>query len=149
MDGKIIYTGGTFDLFHAGHVNFLKQCRRIAGKDGKVIVALNPDNFVQTFKGKYPVYNYDQRRIILESCIYVDQVISNLGGSDSRGTILTVKPDFIVIGSDWAQKDYYKQMRFTQSWLDNNNIGLIYVPYTENISSSVIRERLNRERFND
>jgi cytidyltransferase-like protein len=48
----IVYTGGTFDLFHSGHVNLLMRCKEIAGLEGKVVVGLNSDAFVQRFKGK-------------------------------------------------------------------------------------------------
>jgi cytidyltransferase-like protein len=46
---KILYTGGTFDLFHYGHVNFLKKCYSVCET---VIVALNTDDFVQKYKNK-------------------------------------------------------------------------------------------------
>ena len=50
---NIIYTGGTFDLFHSGHVNLLKRCREVAGQEGKVVVALNTDDFIFQFKNGY------------------------------------------------------------------------------------------------
>lgn len=136
---KKIYTGGTFDLFHNGHVNFLRQCKEIADY---VVVSLNTDDFIFRYKGNLPIMNYESRREILLSCKYVDEVIPNTDGEDSKPTILSVNPDFIVIGSDWAKKDYYKQMNFTQDWLDKNNIILIYIPYTEKISTTIIKQKL-------
>lgn len=143
---RTVYTGGTFDLFHSGHTNFLRQCREIAGRKGWVVVSLNTDEFIQEFKGKPPVYSYQERRAILESCKYVDQIIKNTGGKDSKIAIEDYRVwgtiSFIVIGSDWASKDYYAQMGFTQSWLDARNITLIYVPYTQNISTTELKKRI-------
>lgn len=51
-------------------------------------------------------------------------------------------PDLIVVGSDWAKKNYYSQMQFTQEWLDENNIGLAYIPYTKKISTTMIKNRM-------
>ena len=141
MVSRVVYTGGTFDLFHTGHVNFLMQCAKIAGK-GQVVVSLNTDEFIVAYKGSPPLFSYKERKIILESCRYVSWVMPNNGGSDSKPAILSVAPDFIVIGSDWACKDYYAQMNFTQEWLDNKGIVLIYVPYTKGISSTDLRKRL-------
>ena len=142
-DRNIIYTGGTFDLPHSGHVNFLKQCRKLAGNHGIVVVSLNTDEFIKWYKGKAPLMSYQEREIMLLSYRFVDKVIPNEGGADSKPSIEKVKPDFIVIGSDWAKKDYYKQMGFTQDWLDERNIGLIYVPYTEGISTTELKKRIN------
>jgi cytidyltransferase-like protein len=136
-----VYTGGTFDLFHAGHVNFLRQCDRIAG-GGEVVVGLNPDEFIYDYKGIAPVYTYTEREQLLLGCKYVTKVVPNVGGRDSTIAIEQVDPDFIVIGSDWAKKDYYSQMGFTQKWLDDRGIILIYVPYTENISTTYLKERI-------
>ena len=72
----------------------------------------------------------------------VDQVIANTGGADSKPAILEVMPDFIVIGSDWAKKDYYAQMQFTQGWLNSLEICLVYVPYTEGISTTDLKKRI-------
>jgi glycerol-3-phosphate cytidylyltransferase len=135
---KTIYVGGTFDLFHRGHVNFLRQCARL----GSVTVALNTDKFIQEFKGKPPVMTFLERAEVLAACRYVNEVVPNLSGADSKPTILEVKPDIIAIGDDWARKDYYKQMQFTQDWLDEQNIILCYLPYTLNISTTEIKRRL-------
>jgi glycerol-3-phosphate cytidylyltransferase len=140
--GGILYTGGTFDLFHSGHVNFLRHCRKISSK---VIVSLNTDSFVKRYKGNNPIISYDDRKDVLLSCMYVDEIIENKNGEDSKPTILSVMPDIIAIGDDWAKKDYYNQMNFTQDWLDDNDITLVYIPYKNGISSTEIRKRLMNE----
>jgi glycerol-3-phosphate cytidylyltransferase len=142
FDGLVVYTGGTFDLFHAGHVNFLKRCKEIAGELGSVVVSLNTDEFIKEYKGKPPIVSFSDRMAVLKACKYVDQVIANSGGADSKPTILQVNPNIVAIGSDWAKKDYYKQMQFTQDWLDDKDISLIYIPYTKGISSTEIKTRL-------
>lgn len=138
--GLSVYTGGSFDLFHAGHVQFLKRCAEL----GSVTVSLNTDEFIIAYKGKGLVMNYEERKSVLESCRYVDRVVPNIGGADSRLAIDLVKPDLIVIGSDWARRDYYAQMQFDQDWLDERGIGLAYIPYTAGISSTDIKARLAR-----
>lgn len=134
----IVYTGGTFDLFHAGHVNFLRQCAKL----GEVVVALNTDEFIKEFKGKAPVMTYDERKTVLLACKYVSRVVKNGCGADSRPTIQQVKPNIIAIGDDWARKDYYAQMHFTQDWLDDQDILLVYIPYTKGISSTDVKKRM-------
>ena len=140
--GQIVYTGGTFDLFHSAHVRFLKACRRLAGQDGQVVVALNTDAFIQAYKGKLPVMTFDERKEVLLGCRYVDAVIPNVAGADSKPSIEQVMPDLIVIGDDWARKDYYAQMQFTREWLDQMDIQLVYVPYTPGISTTDLKQRI-------
>lgn len=138
-----MYTGGTFDMFHIGHLNLLKRCNEIAGISGQVIVSLNTDEFIEKYKGKKPIVSYEDRKAILESCKYVDCVIENYGGSDSKESILSAQiVDVIAIGSDWARKDYYKQMGFDQDWLDEQGISLIYIPYTKGISSTLLKTKI-------
>ena len=146
--GQIVYTGGTFDLLHSGHIRFLKACRRLAGDDGRVVVALNTDAFIQAYKGSLPIMLFDERKELLLSCRYVDQVVANIGGADSKPSIELVMPDYVVIGDDWARKDYYAQMQFTRSWLDAYDIQLVYVPYTPGISTTELKQRIARLQIN-
>lgn len=141
---SVVYTGGTFDMFHVGHIQLLQACKKIAGADGEVIVALNTDEFIEEFKGRRPVLSYEHRQAPLLACKYVDRVIPNIGGQDSKITINTVTPvDFVIIGSDWAPpKDYYGQMGFTAEWLQLNNITLIYVDRNTGMSTTEIKRRL-------
>ena len=138
----IVYTGGTFDLVHSGHIRFLKACRRVSGVNGRVVVSLNTDAFIEQYKGSAPIMTFDERKEILLGTKYVDEVVANEFGADSKPTILEVLPHFIVIGDDWAKKDYYAQMQFTQDWLDAHKIQLIYVPYTPGISTTDLKKRI-------
>ena len=86
--------------------------------------------------------SYQEREQTLKNFGVVDNVIPNIGGLDSKPAILTVNPSIIAIGDDWCKKDYYKQMNFTQDWLDDNNIVLVYIPYTRGISSTELKSRI-------
>ena len=140
-----VYTGGTFDLFHAGHVNLLRKCRQL----GRVVVALNTDEFIEAYKGRAPVCSFEERAEVLWACRYVDEVVENIGNADSKVTIDEVKPNVIAIGTDWARKDYYTQMGFDQQYLDDRDISLIYIPYTWSISTTELKARsANNNRNN-
>ena len=102
--GKIVYTQGSFDVFHYGHVNFLKRCSKL----GAVRVALLTDESFEAYRGYSPVYSFGQRYQVLWSCKYVDTVVS----SDNRETkkeIAACNADIVAIGTDWVKKDLYKQ----------------------------------------
>jgi len=131
-------TCGTFDIFHYGHARFLKNCYKIADS---VIVSLNTDEFIDRYKGSPPIMTFNERKEVLEH--QVDVVVKNVCGEDSKPVIDLVKPDFLIIGDDWAKKDYYKQMGFTQEWLDERGILLCYTPYTHGISTTDIKRRIN------
>lgn len=134
----IVYTGGTFDLFHKGHLDLLRKCYEL----GKVVVALNTDEFVREYKGLSPVNTYEEREAVLLGCRYVDSVIPNEFGKDSKPTILKVKPDYIVVGSDWLKKDYLAQMSLTVEWLEEQAVTLVYIPRVLKLSSTQIKERM-------
>lgn len=125
-------------MFHSGHVAFLRKCALV----GCVTVSLNTDEFIHAYKGKPPVMSYAEREAVLLACRYVDAVVPNVGGDDSTIAIEAVQPDIIIIGSDWARRDYYKQMGFDQDWLDERGIGLAYIPYTQGISTTDLKKRI-------
>lgn len=155
----IVYTGGTFDMLHAGHMNFFRRIKKLF-PECRLVVGLNTDEFVLSYKKKKPVFNYMERKQHLEWCGLIDSVIANESGADSKPTILkaftvvlspeitmiTQEHKIIAIGQDWLAKDYCKQMQFDNQWLTDNDISLIYIPHTDNISSSIIKERLYAEK---
>ncbi len=134
-----VLTVGTFDLFHSGHVALLKHCRIHAGQDGRVIVGVNSDRFAGTFK-KPPIHTLPERVKIVAACRYADVVLVN-DASCLEPMLLCVRPQFLVVGMDWAPpRDYMAQIGTTEKWLAENGIGLIFVPRSEGSqSSSAIR----------
>lgn len=136
-------------MLHPGHLGLFEWCHQIAQSDretrsstlaaGTVIVAVNSSAFIARFKTE-PRYTTEERMIMVEHVKGVDEVIENTG-LDQPSLILSVKPDILVIGSDWARKDYLAQLQIDQDWLDEHNIGLAYVPRTGGWSSTELRAR--------
>lgn len=137
MKPRRVVTVGTFDLLHDGHINILRHCAFL----GDVTVGLNTDEFVESYKGQPPVMPFETRRTVLLALKSVTSVIPCDG--DGAACVARAVPDYVVVGSDWARKDYYRQMGFDQDWLDDRGITLCYVPYTKSISTTGIRARGN------
>lgn len=132
------YTGGTFDLFHPGHVSFLRTCR---DRCDHLTVGLNTDEFASNYK-RTPVMNYNERLAMLASCRYVDAVICNVGNEDSSVAIAFSGADLIFHGDDWTGSDYMRQLGIDQDWLDEKDKEIIYIPYSPIINTSDLIERI-------
>jgi len=80
-----IYVDGIYDLFHAGHVTTLKNIKNMK-ENVYLIVGVVNDKDATIYK-REPVINEHNRYIMLESCKYVDKVITD--------TPLIINQDFI------------------------------------------------------
>lgn len=146
-----VITAGTFDMLHLGHLNLLKNCRTLAGPDGVVEVMVNTDSFVKKFKGKRPVQDFFTRARVVAQLrdVSEDRAYGHNDHADLPKRLVELRnslpygsPIILVVGSDWAKKNYYKQIGIDQANLDQLKITLVYIPYTEGISSTSLRERL-------
>lgn len=72
----ILFSDGIFDLFHNGHLKYLKKIKEYFSKDIEVylIVGIVNDKLSKSYK-RQPIFSENQRKKILDSCIYVDKVI--------------------------------------------------------------------------
>jgi len=134
-----VLTIGTFDTIHAGHIGLFNQCRRMAGTLGHVTVGINSDAFVEAYKGAPPLVPYTSRAAVIAALRTVDEVVSNDTRLKQGELIEQARPDLLVIGQDWALKNYLNQLAIGQSWLDDRNIQLCYVPRTGDWSSTAIK----------
>ena len=96
----IVLTNGVFDILHKGHIELLKFAK-IQGT--KLIVAIDSDRRVKELKGdERPINNQEDRRKILETNRYVDEVVIFDYADELREFYNTLSPDVIVKGSEWT-----------------------------------------------
>ena len=145
---RVVLTMGTFDILHSGHIFLFEQCRKIAGPNGEVVVTANSDEFVKMYKGQYPAQNIDDRLAVLQSIKHIDYVETLTSQEDTESMINYVfdyptADRFMVIGSDWAPpKDYPKQLGVDEGFFVRNGISLLYIPRTDEHSSTNIKNRV-------
>jgi cytidyltransferase-like protein len=134
-----VMTLGSFDMLHPGHLGLFAWCRRLATDTGIVMVAVNTDEFVTRFKTQ-PRFHTDERVAMITAMRGIDFVVTN-DGEDQAGLIEKYNPDILVIGSDWARKDYLAQLELDQDWVDEHGLAICYVPRTGAWSSTELRAR--------
>ena len=123
-----VITYGTFDLMHRGHVRLLERAKSLGDY---LIVALSTDKFNE-IKSKKAYYPYEQRKIIVEACRYVDLVIPEDNWEQKIKDIREFKVDIFVMGDDWKGKfDYLEEY-----------CKVVYLERTPDISSTKIKKDL-------
>lgn len=125
---KRVITYGTYDLLHYGHIELLRRAREMGDY---LIVALSTDEFNQV-KNKKSYYDYNQRKMMLESIRYVDLVIPEDGWGQKELDVERFDVDVFVMGHDWESEfDFLK-----------DKCEVIYLNRTEGISTTKIKQEL-------
>lgn len=129
---KKVITYGTFDLLHYGHINLLKRAKSLGDY---LIVGLSTDEFNNIEKNKESYFDYENRKSLLEAVKYVDLVVPEENWEQKNSDIQKYNVDVFVIGDDWKGKfDYLKDF----------GVEVVYLPRTKEISTSKIKDDLNR-----
>ena len=102
---KTVFVNGTFDILHRGHLELLRYAKSF----GYVIVGIDTDECIKEKKGPTrPIHNQEERKFLLENLKTVDEVIFFSSEPEFEELIKSLKPDIIVVGSDWKEKSTIK-----------------------------------------
>ena len=137
---KIIYIDGVWDLFHYGHVNFIKRCK---DEGDYLIVGVCSDEDCETIKRK-PVLKLEERVKVLESCKYIDKIIPACPCFGiSLEFIKENKIDMILHADDYTPEMIDKYYSIP------HKMGIFKtISYTSTISTTNIIKRLTNRILN-
>jgi rfaE bifunctional protein nucleotidyltransferase chain/domain len=95
---KVVFTNGTFDLLHIGHVTYLQKAKRLGDV---LIVGVNSDRSVKSYKGPGRPLNPEKERLgVLAALACVDYLVL-FDEPTPLGLIVTLRPHVLVKGADW------------------------------------------------
>ena len=129
----VVYTVGTFDLLHVGHLALLEYCKTLGDT---VAVGVASDEVVLLYKPKIPVIPLDQRIEMLKALSCVDIVLP-YHELDYLTVCKEVKADIFVIGEDWGRKPHNKGV---EDYLKEQGKQIVQVQYNPRTSSTEIRK---------
>ncbi len=135
---RIAYAPGVYDLFHIGHLNLLRNARE---RCDHLIVGVVTDELALRAKGVEPVVPLDERLAIVASIRYVDEAVpEDLPHKLEMWERLQFNA--IVKGDDWKGTDRGDKL---EADFAEVGVEVVYVPYTKQTSSTMLRRMLTRE----
>jgi glycerol-3-phosphate cytidylyltransferase len=136
MDKKIVrvFTSGSFDLFHVGHLNILEKS---AALGDELIVGVSTDELIEKYKGMKPIIPFEQRFRIISSLKCVTKVVRQVKLTEIA-QLCKEDIDIVTIGDDWKNK-YLEGLDWMKS---QPNKRVVYFPYTPDISTTCIKKEI-------
>ena len=129
------YTTGVFDMFHVGHLNLLARARE---QCDRLIVGVSTDDVVLDYKGHAPIVPYAERVAIVKAIRYVDEVVPQTS-MDKFAAWEKLRFNRLFHGNDWKGSAMYNEV---EAKLKAVGVEVVYFPYTQGTSSTLLAERL-------
>lgn len=124
----VVYTGGTFDMFHSNHLKMIEYAK---GLGGTLIVGVSTDDLVTSYKAA-PIIPFEERIAIVKALKYPDIVIPQRT-LDHTELVKKMNVDVFVVGDDWTGKyDYLKDL----------GVDVFYFPRGEGVSTTSLKKQI-------
>jgi glycerol-3-phosphate cytidylyltransferase len=127
-----VFTSGSFDLFHIGHLNLLE---RSAALGDELIVGVSTDELIAYYKGMRPIIPFEQRYRIIAALKCVTKAVKQVELTEIA-QLQREKIDIVTIGDDWEHK-YLKGLEWMKTQPAKQ---VVYLPYTQEISTTSIKK---------
>lgn len=129
----IVYTVGTFDLLHVGHLALLNHCKSL----GDILaVGVASDEVVNLYKRNVPIVPLEQRVEMLEALSCVD-IVRPYHSLEYVSGCRAVKADIFVIGEDWGSNAHNLDV---DAYLKRTGKEMTQVRYNPRTSSTQIKQ---------
>jgi glycerol-3-phosphate cytidylyltransferase len=129
----IVYTVGTFDLLHVGHLALLNHCKTLGDV---VAVGVASDKVVNLYKPHVPVIPLNQRMEMLEALQCVD-IVRPYHDLEYVSGCKELKADIFVIGGDWSRNLPNLDV---EAYLKAEGKKIIQISYNPRTSSTKIKK---------
>ena len=129
---KIGYTQGVYDMFHIGHLNLINRAKE---QCDHLIVGVNSDELVKSYKNKETVIKAQERAEIVLNLKAVDECII-VNTLDKMTLCQQLGFDAIFIGDDWYGNPRWMQ---TKEDLEKIGVDVVFLPHTDGVSSTILR----------
>ncbi len=129
-----VFTSGSFDLFHTGHLNLLEKS---AALGDELIVGVSTDELIEYYKGMKPIIPFEQRFRIVSALKCVTKVVKQVKLTEIA-QLRREEIDVVTIGDDWEHK-YLEGLEWMKMQPGKR---VVYFPYTSGISTTSIKERI-------
>jgi len=129
----LVYTVGTFDLLHVGHLALLEYCRTLGDV---VAVGVAADSVVNSYKPHVPVIPLAQREEMLKALRCVD-IVRPYHELEYISACKELNVDIFVIGEDWGDNPHNTEV---ESYLKGEDKKIIQVLYNPRTSSTKIKQ---------
>lgn len=126
---RIVFVPGVWDLLHAGHINLLWRARQLGDV---LVVGVVTSWGCQDYKGVLPAQTLHTRVEALRRLSFVDAV-EEQATTDPTPLLERFRPAVLVHGDDWSQ------LKKGNETLERLGIEFVTLPYTEGISSTILR----------
>lgn len=133
-----IYTDGVYDLFHRGHIESLKNCKKMFNENTYLIVGVCSDDVATKYK-RLPIYNEEDRYNIIENIKFVDEIVRDCPLIITEDFIEKYKIDYVLHGFS-NSSDKNKQNDFFEIPIMLNKF--IEIPYYYDISTTDIINKI-------
>jgi cytidyltransferase-like protein len=135
---QIAYATMVGDLFHRGHLEFIKNAKKTCSK---LIIGLHPDDIVQKYK-RLPIVSFEDRKEIIQSIKYVDHVVEDC--LDYRSptlseNIIKYNIDLLIHGDDWLP-DLYTKMQKKQI------VDVLQIPFYPYMSTTSLLKEIRESK---
>lgn len=137
---RIGYLGGVWDLFHIGHLNYIKKAKEMCDY---LIVDVTPDELVFRQKQKYSVIGEKDRLEVVRAIKYVDRAELSDDGRDI-GALEKYGYNVLFLSEDHRGKEYYNNL---EKEMMRRGVEVIYIPYTQGISSTQIKKDVKKKEI--
>lgn len=135
----VVYTVGTFDLLHVGHLALLEYCKTLGDT---LVVGVASDEVVNSYKPNVPVVPLEQRMEMLKALRCVDDVRA-YHQLEYVSACKELDVDVFVIGEDWGDAPHNIAV---EKYLKSEGKKIVQVTYNPQTSSTKIKQNVIAQR---
>ena len=129
-----VFTSGSFDLFHIGHLNILEASAKLGDE---LIVGVSTDELIEEYKGMKPIIPFEQRIRIVEALACVTKVVKQTKLTEIK-QLQEENNDIVTIGDDWVNK-YLEGLEWMKA---QEGKSVVYFRYTPGVSTTSIKKEI-------